>query len=316
MSHQSRVPVSVVILTLNEEVNLSQCLASVSHWARDVFVVDAGSIDRTKEIAREHGATVVEHPFETHAAQWHWALGNLPIQTEWVLGLDADQQVGEDLADEIRGLNWDAFADVDGIYIKRQQWFRGRWIRHGGYYPKYLLKMFRRDAVIVDPADRVDHHFYVRGGVRKLQSHLIEANRKEDNISFWIEKHNRYAELLAVEEFQWKAGAQRTTLTPAWRGSPDQRSLAMKHLWRRMPLYVRPLLYFFYRYVLRLGFLDGKQGAIFHFLQAFWFRLLVDINVDELFHSRRRAGSAPGSSPVRVPCDSSDPKPLTVATHT
>lgn len=280
-------PVSVVLLTLNEESNLPPCLDSVCNWVQDIFIVDAGSTDRTKEIATAFGATVVEHSFQTHSAQWRWALDNLPIRTEWILALDADQCVTPELAREISALDPVSLAGIDGIYIKRRQVFRDQWIKYGGYYPKYLLKMFRTGKVVIDSRDLVDHHFYVTGGVKKLNHDLIEANKKEDNISFWIEKHNRYAALLAQEEFSRSQAPRDEVVKPSLLGTPDQRSLAMKRLWRRLPLFVRPFLYFVYRYFVRLGFLDGKQGAIFHFLQAFWFRLLVDIKLDEM----QRAGN-------------------------
>ena len=276
-----------MILSLNEEANLPHCLASVRAWVRDVFVVDAGSVDGTKDIALKFGAVIVEHPFETHSSQWRWALENLPIHTDWVLALDADQRVTPELAREIVGLNWRELNGVDGFYVKRRQWFRGRWIKHGGYYPKYLLKLVRRDAAATDPADLVDHHFYVKGRTKKLQNDLDEANQKEDDISFWIEKHNRYATLLAREELLWRGGAPHTAIAPSLLGTPDQRSLSLKRQWRRMPLYLRPFLYFLYRYFLRLGILDGKQGAIFHFMQAFWFRLLVDIKLDEMIREKK-----------------------------
>lgn len=278
----SAFPVSVVILTLNEEVNLRPCLASVQHWAREIFIVDAGSTDQTRKIAAEFGANVVEHPFETHSSQWRWALANIPIHSEWILALDADQRITPELAHEICSLDPMTLSTVEGFYIKRRQLFRDRWIKYGGYYPKYLLKMFRRSCVIIDSGDLVDHHFYVAGGVQKLNHDLVEANKKEDDISFWIEKHNRYATMLALEEFRSNTSPREAAIQPSFVGTPDQKILAMKGLWRRMPLYVRPFLYFFYRYFLRLGFLDGKQGAIFHFLQAFWFRLLVDIKLDEM----------------------------------
>ncbi len=290
-------PISVVILTLNEEANLRHCLTSVCAWAGEVFVVDAGSSDRTREIAEQAGATVVEHPFETHSAQWQWALTNLPLTSDWILALDADQRVTPQLAAELRELDTATLKDVDGVYIRRQQWFRGRWIRHGGYYPKYLLKMFRRTAVAIDAADRVDHHFYVSGRAIKLRHDLVESNAKEDDISFFIHKHNRYATLLAEEEVGAAWESPKRTIAPRLFGSPDQRVLALKRLWRRMPLYIRPFLYFFYRYFVRLGFLDGKQGAIFHFLQGFWFRLLVDIKIDELQSEMRAGRNQPAATP-------------------
>lgn len=275
-------PITVVILTYNEESNLEACLSSVCDWAREIFVVDSGSTDRTRDIAARLGATLVHHPFETHARQWDWALASLPIQTEWILALDADQRVTPELACEIRALGTSALEGVEGVYIKRKQIFRDRWIRHGGYYPKYLLKMFRRGVVQTDARDLVDHHFYVTGHTIKLRGDLLEANKKEDDISFWIEKHNRYAALLAREELASRLTQRAHVIKPSLLGNPDQQSLMLKKFWSGLPLYFRPFVYFLYRYFLRLGFLDGKQGAIFHFLHAFWFRLLIDIKLDEL----------------------------------
>jgi glycosyltransferase involved in cell wall biosynthesis len=281
--------ITVVVLTYNEELNLPACLESLHRLGCPVFVVDSGSTDRTRDIARRFGASVVEHPFDTHAAQWTWALETLPIASPWVLALDADQRATPELVDELRALDPRALERAAGAYVCRRQVFRGKWIRYGGYYPKYLLKLFRRDRVRIDRHDLVDHHFYVDGPTLTLAHDIVEANVKEDDISFWIDKHTRYARLLAREELQWRTGQRTDAIEPSLRGNPDQRTLALKRAWRRMPLYVRPFLYFVYRYVFRLGVLDGKQGAIFHFMQAFWFRLLVDINLDQMLSERRTA---------------------------
>ena len=274
---------SVVVLTFNEGRNLVACLDSVAGWAAEIFVVDSGSTDTTVAIAREFGAEVVTHPFETHARQWRWALETLPLKAAWILGLDADQRVTPELRDEIDTLLASG-ATVAGAFVRRRQIFRGRWIKHGGYYPKYLLKLFRRDQVSVDETDLVDHHFTVNGPVVKLRSDIVEDNLNEAEIATWIAKHNRYAVLQARQEL-----LHRVDLVPfrAVFGAPDRRVRWLKQAWGRLPLLVRPCLYVFYRYVLRLGFLDGRQGFVFHVLQGFWYRLLVDINIDEL-----RAGRA------------------------
>ncbi|MEQ1895759.1 MAG: glycosyltransferase family 2 protein [Vicinamibacterales bacterium] len=274
------VPVSVVVLTFNEERNLGACLESVAGWAAGVFVVDSGSTDTTVAIARGHGARIVSNPFVTHARQWRWALETLPLTTEWVLALDADQQVTAQLRDEIADLVARG-TDANGGFVKRRQVFRGRWIKHGGYYPKYLLKLFRRAAVSVDDTELVDHHFTVRGRSLKLQGDVIEDNRNEAEIATWIAKHNRYAVLQARQEVT--GGASAMAPKPfALADSPDTRVRRMKQVWARLPLFVRPCLYFVYRYIVRLGFLDGREGFVFHVLQAFWYRLLVDINIAEL----------------------------------
>ena len=276
---------SVVLLTFNEEANLPACLESLKELNSELFIVDSGSTDRTREIATRFGAAITEHPFETHAKQWDWVLRNLPISTEWVLAIDADQRLTPELRAEISDFLKNrarANGDLGGCYIKRRQIFRGKWIKHGGYYPKYLLKLFRRDQAWSDQTDLVDHHFRVKGKVAKLQNDLVEDNRNEADIRIWIEKHNRYAVLQAREEISRTINGNGRLSIRALFGTPDERVLWRKRVWSKLPLYVRPALYFFYRYILRLGFLDGKQGFIFHFMQAFWYRLLVDINRDEL----------------------------------
>jgi glycosyltransferase involved in cell wall biosynthesis len=281
-----RTPLSVVVLTYNEELNLEACLESVASWASALFVVDSGSTDRTVEIASRFGACVVTHAFQTHARQWQWALSEVPIPTDWVLGLDADQRLTSELQSEIqRALADPAAATVNGYYISRRQVFRGRWIRHGGYYPKYLLKLFRRQHVTIDPSDLVDHHFHVDGPTGRLKGDLIEDNRNELAIAEWTAKHNRYAVLQAKQELAAAVG--HVSFSAAF-GTPDERTRWLKQVWSHLPLFVRPCGYAVYRYVFRLGFLDGKEGFIFHVLQAFWYRLLVDINRDELERQRVR----------------------------
>jgi glycosyltransferase involved in cell wall biosynthesis len=295
----------VVVLTFNEERNLSACLGSVAGWAAQIFVVDSGSTDRTVTIAHACGATVVTHAFESHARQWQWALVTLPITSSWVLALDADQSLTSALRSEIAcRLSTSTTANAPaGFYVNRRQVFRGRWIRHGGYYPKYLLKLFRRDAVRVDETDLVDHHFQVSGPTAILKGDLIEDNRNESEIAVWIGKHNRYAVSQAREEEARKTNAPAQPRRGDVFGSPDDRTRLRKRVWNRMPLYIRPFGYFLYRYVVRLGFLDGKEGFIFHFMQAYWYRLLVDINRDEIRQHGRAAGEpvgagSPSNSPV------------------
>jgi glycosyltransferase involved in cell wall biosynthesis len=288
-----RVAVSVVVLAFNEEKNITACLESVRGWVTDVFVVDSGSTDRTVALATACGAAVHRHAFETHARQWTWALASLPFTTEWVLGLDADQRVTDELRESIRRtFASHEVAGVSGFYVNRRQIFRGRWIRYGGYYPKFLLKLFRRDAVVIDDAELVDHHFSVGGSVGRCAGDLIEDNRNEAEIRVWIEKHNRYARLQAQQELAERAGAGGDP--GRLFGTPDERVRWMKARWRGMPLFVRPCLYFTYRYVIGLGFLDGREGFLFHVLQAFWYRLLVDVNICELRQTAQSADPPEG----------------------
>ena len=278
-----KIPVSAVVLTYNEELNLPNCLASLRDVVAEIHVVDSGSTDGTCAIAREYGAHLVTHEFSGHSAQWQWALSSLPIQHDWVLGLDADQRLTPELTIELLELfeKPERISEYAAFYVARRNVFRGKWIRWGGYYPKHLLKLFRRDRLLHEPADLLDHHFHVTGKVGKLRHDIIEENLKEDDIDFWIKKHLRYAELLAREEVRRQNGIAPTHVKPALLGSPDERAEWQKRTWTMLPRFVRAPAYFMWRYVFLLGFLDGKQGFAFHFLHAFWFRLITDLKLEE-----------------------------------
>lgn len=293
MSAPRRAPLSVIVLTFNEARNIERTLSGLAEWTDRVFVVDSGSTDRTVDLAVAHGADVVTHPFESHARQWQWALSSLPLTSPWILGLDADQAVTPELRESIeRALSGSDREAPPGYYVPRRLIFRGRWLRHGGLYPKYQLKLFRRDAVQIDPADRVDHHFTVAGRAGRLRGDLVEDNRNESRIADWVTKHNRYARLQAAEDLAIAADSRRGRFF----GQPDDRVRWLKRRWASLPPYIRPWIYFIYRYVIRLGCLDGRQGFTFHFMQALWYRTLVDINRDELLASGE--GPAPASETV------------------
>ncbi|MCU0450928.1 MAG: glycosyltransferase family 2 protein [Bernardetiaceae bacterium] len=287
---------SVIVLTLNEELHLPRLLAQVAQLGVPVFVVDSGSTDQTLAIAQQFGATVYFHPFVDHPQQWHYALTHLPVITPWVICLDADQVLTSPLLAKLAHFS-DATlpADLNAIYFNRHNYFKGRRLRFGGYKKKYLLKMFRFGLGQSDLSARLDHRFLVPG--RSLcwpDGVLKEENLKENDIGFWIAKHNRYSDLLASEEVAWRQNlpTNLAAARPAARlfGNPDERVMFAKNLWRHLPLYVRPFLYFFFRFFCQLGFLDGKEGRLFHFLHAFWFRLLVDVKIGEQLRQAERTG--------------------------
>jgi len=289
-------PLTVLVVTRNEEANVERCLASVHGFADQIFVVDSESADRTRELARRFADEVRELPYDhTRIIPWifQWALDHLPIRNDWVLILEADQAVPPALRAEIAALLARAEIAEDGFYIRRKQIFRGTWIRHGGYGRKHLLKLFRRSRGQLDPVEQ-DTRVYVRGRVGRLASPLEEWNRKEDAIQFYLQKHLRYAEAFAREELARRRESISWKLTPRLFGTPDERTLWLKSRYYRLPLYLRPALYFGWRYFLLLGFLDGKNGFVFHFLQAFWFRLVVDVRLEELLREPAAAG-APGA---------------------
>jgi len=286
-----KLPVTVLLATRDEEANLGRTLATVAPWAGQVYVLDSESRDRTVEIAREQGAEIVPLAYEHgRIIPWifQWGLDHLEIENDWILILEADQAVPEALRREIERVVTDPAERRAGFYLRRRQIFRGKPIRFGGYGGKRLLKLFRKGAGELDPVEQ-DTRVYVRGAVGTLRTPLEEWNRKEDEILFYLEKHLRYAEAFAREEHRRRTEALAFKGRARLFGTPDERILWQKRIWYRMPLFVRPFLYFFWRYFVLLGFLDGGRGFLFHFLQAFWFRLVVDVRLAELRRQERSA---------------------------
>lgn len=268
-------PISVVILTKDEEQNLPVTLESLKALDAAVYIVDSGSSDRTVEIAQAAGCTVVVHEFTTHARQLNWALESLPIATDWVLRLDADERLTPELAAELNAKLPVMPADVTGLMAKRRVYFWERWIKHGGYYPTWLLRIWRHGAAVCEDRDMDEHMLIRHGRIEQLEHDFIDENRK--GIGFFIDKHNRYAdkEVAALRAAGGEADAVRA-------GDAVARKRFLKdRLYGRSPRFVRALLYWAFRYFIQLGFLDGKPGFVFHFLQGFWYRVLVDAKLTE-----------------------------------
>ncbi len=275
---------TVLVVTRNEELNIAFCLESVRGLADQIFVIDSESSDRTVDIARPLCDYVERLPYDhSRIIPWifQWSLDHLPIRNDWILILEADQVLTPELREDICCLLCEGTPAHAGYYLRRLQYFRGKKIRYGGYGGKRLLKLFRRSKSQLDPKEQ-DTRVYVNGSCGQLRGILKEHNRKEDAILFYLEKHLRYADAFAAEENERRSGRLSWKTTPRFFGTPDQRILWLKSRYYQMPLYIRPFGYFFYRYVILLGFLDGKEGFVFHFLQAFWFRLVIDIRLDEL----------------------------------
>ncbi len=278
---------SFIILTYNEEMHLQRLLQSIADLNASVFILDSGSTDETITIAHQYGAQTAQNAFVTHPQQWHYALNNFPIQTPWIICLDADQVVSNELKQKLASFTDSASQNVNGIYFNRKYIFKGQLIKHGGYYPFYLLKMFRYGIGYSDLNENMDHRMVVPGNtIIWKDGVIVEENFKENNISFWLNKHNRYSDLVAQEEVERMELLRQQTVKPRFFGSPDERTAWRKQLWWKTPRYVRPLLYLIHRVIFQLGFLDGRTGIIFHFLHSFWFRLVVDIKIDELLKQR------------------------------
>jgi glycosyltransferase involved in cell wall biosynthesis len=274
--HRSASLVSVIVLTFNEEANLPACLDSLRGLPCEIFVVDSGSSDRTLEIAQRYSASIKHHAFDNYAGQRNWALDNLPIDTPWVLNLDADERLTPDLLHEIKTVLEEPSPAVSGFLLRRRTIFMGRWIRHGGHYPCYHLRLFRKGSGRCEQR-RYDQHFVASGAVERLRHDYIDVVASS-LVTFTI-RHARWAAMEAGELVSPERSDKQ--VTAGVMGNPIERRRWWRKLYTRGPLFTRAIAYWVYRYFLRLGFLDGREGLVFHFLQGFWFRFLVDAMIYE-----------------------------------
>lgn len=265
---------TIIILTRDEEKHIARAIGSVKELASRILVVDSGSTDRTREIAESLGAEVVFNPWRNHATQFNWGLDQLPPETGWVMRLDADEIVTPALVDEIALRLPELTDDVQGVNMGRRMTFMGRTIRHGGVFPIRVLRIFRHGAGRCE--DRwMDEHIKVSGPVAELAGEIIDDNLNP--LTWWTAKHNAYASREVVDLLNLEHGFMpHDTVAGLGTGQAGAKRWLKEKVYARLPGGLRAFMYFFYRYVLRLGFLDGREGLAFHVLQGFWYRFLVD----------------------------------------
>jgi len=278
---------AIVILTKDEQENLPWTLESVAGLEPEVFVVDSGSTDATVQIAGRAGAHVVHHAFTSHADQLNWALENLPISAPWVMRLDADERLTPELVRELVSTLTTAPDDLSGFLVNRRVYFWGKWIKHGGYYPTWLFRVWRRGTARSEARWMDEHMVSSRGRLEKLRYDIIDENHK--GLTFWTDKHNRYAD----REVKDVLASDRARQAIDVEGQARRRRWLKQNLYARSPRFARALGYWFLRYFVLLGFLDGKPGLVFHFLQGFWYRFLVDAKLEE---RRLAVPASPGAT--------------------
>lgn len=272
---------TVLILTKNEEKNIAKCIRSFQGIARRFVIVDSFSTDRTVEIARSLGADVYEHAFESHAAQMNWGLEYTGIQTEWVMRMDADEELTPELVCEFEEKIPKLPANITGVQLRRRIYFMNRWIRHGGVYPTILLRLFRTGHAVCEQRVMDEHMVLKDGDVICFKKDFIDKNTK--SLEWWIGKHNWYSDREVADYLDKQRQLEsEDAIRPKLFGNQAERKRWLKYLlYYRTPLMRRAHWYFIYRYLIRLGFLDGKEGLAFHFLQGYWYRFLVDAKIME-----------------------------------
>lgn len=270
---------TVIVLTFNEEANIERCLNSVSGLTNDIVVVDSFSTDNTLKICEAHHCRVYQHAFVNHALQFNWALDHIPLDRPWLLRLDADEVVPDRLKAELEELADTCGPDVTGIYLNRRMYFMNRWLKYGGLYPHYILRAFRRGAGRYEEKTE-EHLVLATGGTIYAKQDFLEDNR-QNHLKYWLRKHDDLSDG-EIRDTLLETRDPARDLPPRLFGTKVERTRWFKtRIYVNAPLFLRAFGYFLYRYVLRLGFLDGVPGLIFHVLQAFWYRFYIDARIYE-----------------------------------
>lgn len=277
------IDVTVVVLTKNEETNLVDCLRSLEGFAKRVVVVDSFSTDRTLEVARNWGADVYQHKFENYARQFNWALDNTNIDTKWTFRLDADERLTPELCKELEILvEENDQTDVNGVTMEAWLYFMGRKIKHGCHNKRKLM-LFKTGIGRVEDRKMDEHTVLSRGTSVYAKNRFIHYDFKD--LTHWINKMNWYAtrEMQDYYEFMDGKSAELT--------AEDQVISANRKkkygFYYRFPMFLRSWLLFLYYYIFRLGFLDGKEGFVYHYMYHRWYRTLVDAKILEQSISRK-----------------------------
>ena len=246
-----------------------------------IVVVDCFSTDETIRLAEQLGARVIQRAWINYASQFNWALTQLDEDTDWVLRIDADEYLTPELAFEIRTRLPELRDEVDGVFCDRRLVFQGHLIRFGGVFPIRVLRLFRYGRGECENR-WINERIQVAGDTVDFQGELIDDNL--NSLTWWTDTHNRYASREAVDLLNLEYGfMQHDSMAILRGGAPARVTRWLKEkVYFRLPGGFRAFGYFFYRYVLHLGFLDGKAGTAFHFLQGFWYRYLVDAKVAEV----------------------------------
>ena len=274
--------IAVVILTFNEEIHIERCIRSAQRVTDKIIVVDSFSTDETCAIAQSLGAVVYQHKFENQARQFNWALENCDIEAQWIWRLDADEYIEPALAEKALDAIEHVAEDVNGIYVNKKIVFMGQPLLHGGWYPAPQIKIIRKGFGASE--DKwMDEHLVVFSG----NTIAVDGDQTDENLNdltWWSHKHVNYASREAINTLMIEYGLENheKEVQPKFFGTNAERKRWLKIKYAKTPLFVRPMINFLIRYILKGGFLDGKRGFIWHFLQGYWYRMLVDCKILEL----------------------------------
>lgn len=273
---------TAIILTFNEEKNIIHCIDSIKDIAKRIVVIDSFSTDRTVELAKELGAEVYQHEFVNQAKQYIYGVGIANIQTKWIFRIDADERLTPESAEEIETIcRENENTDVNGIVVRFKVSFMGKELKHGGYYPFCKLLVYKNGKGYMEDRCMDEHILLSEGRSVELKNDSLHCDYKD--LTAWVDKHNKYA--TREKEAYFESLSKLEIVEGLSRRAKIKRFLKVK-IYYKLPLGLRAHLYYLYRYYFKFGFLDGKEGKIFSFMQAYWYRYLVDAKIYEERHCK------------------------------
>lgn len=265
--------ITAIILTKNEEINIADCIESVIETVKRIVVIDSYSTDRTVEIAKGYSAEVYQHPFENYAKQFMYGVEISNIDTMWTLRIDADERLTPDSATELEKLCDDNMdSDVSGIVLRFKKNFLGKDLRHGGVYPWKKMNCYKTKLGTIENRKMDEHIVLSSGNIIEMKNDSLHFDFK--SLEHFVSKHNWYSSRETVDYFEHTEQSEQ-------KKQIDFKTWIKMNIYYRLPLGMRAHVYYLYRYYILRGFLDGREGKIYAFLQAYWYRYLVDAKIYE-----------------------------------
>lgn len=278
----SKKSLTAIVLTYNEEMHLERCLTSLQDICENIVIVDSFSTDRTKEISQRFGANFFQNKWVNYANQFNWAINNTGIKTDWVIRVDADEYVTEELINNIKENLTNIDARITGIRVKRLMYFFDKPLRRAGMYPIWHLKLWRTGKAFCEQRWMDERMNLLNGEIIEFEGDVVDYNL--NNLTWWTAKHNGYATREAIDILDKLYNFTNSdTVQANFFGTSEERRRWFKNKYLNLPLFVRPILFWFIRYFLQGGFLEGKRGFIWNILQCGWYRFLVDAKIYEAY---------------------------------
>lgn len=268
-----------IVLTLNEEIHIERCLTRLQSIVTDIIVVDSYSSDNTVNIAKNLGAIVLQNKWINYAHQFQYGLENTPTDADWVMRVDADEYLSDEYIADIKSRLPELSQDVSGVYCGLRRIFQGKMINYGAVNIT-MLRLWRNGRGRMETR-WMDEHIRLDGDAVYFRGYIVDHNLNP--LSWWIDKHNGYSAREVVDILTKKYNLNQDKNGALYIKSPfGVKRFIKEHIYNRLPCGLRAFLYFCFRYIFALGFIDGFAGFSFHFLQGFWYRFLVDAKLKEV----------------------------------